>query len=76
MTSDSVAGLPALPAYTAKVLAALAVHGFSPGELLVVDILHDDDCPLLLRGGPCRCDADVRIVSHLRPAIPCPQVTP
>jgi len=43
--------------YILNVQAAAA--GLQPGELKLVDVLHDDDCPKL-RGGHCRCDPIVR----------------
>jgi len=43
--------------YILNVQAAAA--GLRPGELRLVDVLHDDDCPKL-RGGHCRCAPIVR----------------
>ncbi len=49
------------PAYLAKIAAAhdrARSMGVKPG-VFIVDIHHDDGCPLLEGAGPCNCDADV-----------------
>lgn len=43
-----------------KVLLA-RIGELAKGEVYDVDIRHDDDCPVLLRDGLCRCNPHVAI---------------
>jgi hypothetical protein len=36
-----------------------------PGEIAIVNVRHDDDCPRL-RGGECRCVPDIEAVKPLQ----------
>lgn len=47
------------PNYLAKLLEQIAARGIQGGEIIPVEVIHDDDCPLILGTGPCGCDPEV-----------------
>lgn len=49
--------------YLERVLAFGLVTA-KPGEVIHINVLHDDDCPRL-RGGECRCVPDIEAVKPL-----------
>ncbi len=52
-----------MPPYLPRLLAHLAAYPLTPGALVEVAVLHDDDCPRL-RGGECNCEPDVELVAE------------
>ncbi len=52
--------------YVAKMLEVAAEIG-EPGKVILLDIAHDDWCPLLAGSGPCECEPDVSVRStHMK----------
>ncbi len=50
-----------VPNYLAKLLDQIAARGVQGSQIIPVEVLHDDDCPLILETGPCGCDPEVII---------------
>ena len=44
--------------YFSRLLKAGAHGTFQPGTVTVINVVHDDGCPLL-RGGACNCEPDI-----------------
>lgn len=51
---------PKEPAYYPVVVRFLDKHGVKPGQVHEVTILHDDWCAMLVTGGVCNCNPEVR----------------
>ena len=54
------------PRYLSRLLAVVAGYPLTPGAVVEVNALHDDDCPFL-RGGECSCDVEVELVAEHDP---------
>lgn len=48
------------PAYLVRLFEFIETYPFTPGNLVELDVLHDDDCPFL-QGGECNCDVEIAL---------------
>ena len=47
--------------YLERLRLALAAGVIRPGDAYVVDVAHDDGCPILSGRGDCTCECEVTI---------------
>ncbi|MCU0290416.1 MAG: hypothetical protein MUF10_00280 [Thermoanaerobaculaceae bacterium] len=50
-----------IASYHVAVLALLHAGLLVPGETYDIEVLHDDDCSLLVRRGTCDCEPEIRV---------------
>jgi hypothetical protein len=63
-TRERVAPAADRRGYLEQILRYGLSGALEPGEIVIINVLHDDDCPRL-RNGRCQCTPDITAVKPL-----------